>query len=790
MPSPGDAGTRRRRRPRTTHRSYRYVNKWVSFSASLTSLLGAGLSYAFALYAGDLKLRFQYSQRQIDGVAAFMNLGGYLGVPAGLLYDFLLRRGYRRAGPRIVMVLGALISAGGYLSLWRLEVASAGGGGGGAAAAAPASSPSSPSFALVCLSAFAAANGASFLDCSAMATAVRNHRGAQRGGAVGALKAAVGLSGSLFAAAFLAGFSSSSSSGPGGDAPKFLLFLAAAPLALAVAASAFVNVVPFEQDDEVGVVSAGGAAAASAVAPPSSDAAASPPAAATPNPSSTSSSSFDLLSPSARVAASSGVLLLLALYVTGATLVLRGPGGPAALTKEARASLSLGLAAVAGGLALLPSWGAGLWARRAPLSSSGGRSAAAAAAAGVEEEEREEGEGESCSECESEEGGLQDDGGDGEREGAEDEENGEQQRPLLPPAPSSSSSPPHPHPHPPPVLRDLSFWLLFAACTSGAAAGLSFINNAAQIAASAGAPPEAAPVLVSAFSVANCVGRLAFGSFSERALHLSRGRVPRPLALAVAALMAAAASAALAVSRSGEPSPPGPPPLPPPSPPPPPPSPSPTPTPSLSPLLLLPLLSSGVPLSSSFSFSSPPSSSSSLLLPAVAAVAGAAFGGMWTLMAASTADLFGVRRYASTYALLQFAPALGSFAFARGLAGKFYDRAAAAQGKLSPSGGTAAKCSGLHACFGETFKICSLLCLAGSLCAALLAARTRESYLELGRELAEGEDERARVLKAAADAAARAAAEAAAAAAADRRRHHLSHHHPRSHALSERDSIF
>ena len=852
-----DGGTRRRRRTRTNRKQhsprphYSYINKWVSFSASLTSLLGAGLSYAFALYAEDLKERFRFSQRQTDGVAAFMNLGGYLGVPAGLLYDALLRRGYRRAGPRVVMVLGALISAGGYLSLWRLEARAGteGAGGGGASFAAPASgnggvggnpggdptAAAPPPFALVCLSAFAAANGASFLDCSALATAVRNHRGAQRGGAVGALKAAVGLSGSLFAAAFLASFS--------GDAPKFLLFLAAAPLALAVAASAFVNVVPFEQDDEVGVVSGGGSSGAAASAVPYSPTAAVATTTASSPSSSSSPFSFALLSPSARVAASSGVLLLLALYVTGATLVLRGPGGPAALTKEARACLSLGLAAVAAGLALLPSWGAGLWARRAPsIRGSGGGSAA-----GLEAENSNGagaggggGEGGSCSECSEseEEGGFDDDGddGDGDEEEGEGEEiergeqpepSQQQQQPLLPSISPHTTSP-H-HPHPPPVLRDPSFWLLFAACTSGAAAGLSFINNAAQIAASAGSPPEAAPVLVSAFSVANCVGRLAFGSLSERALHRSKGRLPRPLALAVAALMAAAASAALAVSKSAEPAP-FPPPLPP--------SPSPTPTPSLSLPPPWPPLTSDVPsFSSSFSSSSNSSSSasaSSLLLPAVAACAGAYFGGMWTLMAASTADLFGVRRYASTYALLQvrkkcffcfefsklffffdlslsffflqpalslslhthtqktttpkFAPAVGSFAFARGLAGKLYDRAAAAQG-LSP--GAAAGCSGLNACFGETFKICALLCVAGALCSVLLAARTKGCYLELGRELAAGDEERERVLKAAAEAAAEAAARAASAvSAADRRRRHLFHHHPRSHALSERDSIF
>ena len=308
-----DGGTRRRRRTRTNRKQhsprphYSYINKWVSFSASLTSLLGAGLSYAFALYAEDLKERFRFSQRQTDGV------------PAGLLYDALLRRGYRRAGPRVVMVLGALISAGGYLSLWRLEARAGteGAGGGGASFAAPASgnggvggnpggdptAAAPPPFALVCLSAFAAANGASFLDCSALATAVRNHRGAQRGGAVGALKAAVGLSGSLFAAAFLASFS--------GDAPKFLLFLAAAPLALAVAASAFVNVVPFEQDDEVGVVSGGGSSGAAASAVPYSPTAAVATTTASSPSSSSSPFSFALLSPSARVAASSGVLLLL-----------------------------------------------------------------------------------------------------------------------------------------------------------------------------------------------------------------------------------------------------------------------------------------------------------------------------------------------------------------------------------------------------------------------------------------------------------------------------------------------
>jgi hypothetical protein len=74
-PRPPRQRTRRKKEGAAAATPRLYFNKWVSFSASLTSLLGAGLSYAFALYAGDLKERFGYSQAQTDGVAAAMNLG-------------------------------------------------------------------------------------------------------------------------------------------------------------------------------------------------------------------------------------------------------------------------------------------------------------------------------------------------------------------------------------------------------------------------------------------------------------------------------------------------------------------------------------------------------------------------------------------------------------------------------------------------------------------------------------------------------------------------------------------
>ena len=109
------------------------------------------------------------------------------------------------------------------------------------------------------------------------------------------------------------------------------------------------------------------------------------------------------------------------------------------------------------------------------------------------------------------------------------------------------------------------------------------------------------------------------------------------------------------------------------------------------------------------------------LLAVAACAGGAAFGGHWAVMAASVGDLFGAGSFATVYALLQLAPAAGSLALARGLAGAVYDAEAARQAR--PGGA----CLG-PACFGPAFAACAAACVASAAAALALARRTRPLY--------------------------------------------------------------
>ena len=68
-----------------------YFSKWLSFSAAAMVLLSAGLAYTFSIYSDALKKSFNLSQTQIAGIGTACNLGGYLALPAGLVFDALKR---------------------------------------------------------------------------------------------------------------------------------------------------------------------------------------------------------------------------------------------------------------------------------------------------------------------------------------------------------------------------------------------------------------------------------------------------------------------------------------------------------------------------------------------------------------------------------------------------------------------------------------------------------------------------------------------------------------------------
>ena len=52
-------------------------------------MLSAGLAYTFSIYSEALKSRFGISQTQLGGLGTACNLGGYLALPAGLVFDGL-----------------------------------------------------------------------------------------------------------------------------------------------------------------------------------------------------------------------------------------------------------------------------------------------------------------------------------------------------------------------------------------------------------------------------------------------------------------------------------------------------------------------------------------------------------------------------------------------------------------------------------------------------------------------------------------------------------------------------
>eukprot|EP00243_Klebsormidium_subtile_P011987 TRINITY_DN706_c0_g1_i2.p1 TRINITY_DN706_c0_g1~~TRINITY_DN706_c0_g1_i2.p1 ORF type:complete len:601 (+),score=104.52 TRINITY_DN706_c0_g1_i2:271-2073(+) len=97
------------------------------------------------------------------------------------------------------------------------------------------------------------------------------------------------------------------------------------------------------------------------------------------------------------------------------------------------------------------------------------------------------------------------------------------------------------------AVGNLNFWLLFYVATCSTGAGLTVINNLAQIVtALGGAAPFACLSLI---SVANCLGRLAAGCWSEELLH--KYGVPRPYFLVAASSTMCLAQALLAYANLG-----------------------------------------------------------------------------------------------------------------------------------------------------------------------------------------------------------------------------------------------
>ena len=100
-----------------------------------------------------------------------------------------------------------------------------------------------------------------------------------------------------------------------------------------------------------------------------------------------------------------------------------------------------------------------------------------------------------------------------------------------------------------------------------------------------------------------------------------------------------------------------------------------------------------------------------------AALAGAAYGALWTLIPTLAADLFGRQHFGSNYALILPSVSLAAILFSTVLAPAVYAAHADDDG-----------CTGAD-CFGLTFLITAVSCGAGAVMALLLGVRSRGRYV-------------------------------------------------------------
>lgn len=165
--------------------------RWVTVTSNILLETTAGTSYAFGTYSNQLRTDLGYTQEEIQTVASIGNIGLYFAVVAGIVYD--------RYGPKPCIVIGAVLSLGGYILMW-----------------AAAGKMIDYSVGLMSLYAFLWSHGSSWYDTVAIGINIQNFP-EDRGSAVGLLKSFFGLSASIVTLVDNTIFP--------GDSVPFLLFL-------------------------------------------------------------------------------------------------------------------------------------------------------------------------------------------------------------------------------------------------------------------------------------------------------------------------------------------------------------------------------------------------------------------------------------------------------------------------------------------------------------------------------------------------------------------------------------
>ncbi|KAL4339170.1 hypothetical protein GQ457_08G018970 [Hibiscus cannabinus] len=152
--------------------SYVLSSRLFMVFATLIIMSVNGSGYMFGLYSDDIKSTLGYDQTTLNLISFFKDLGGNLGIVAGLVYEVV--------PPWVVLAMGSAMNFFGYFMIW-LSITGR---------------LAKPQVWQMCLYMWVAANSQSFPNTGALVTCVKNFP-ENRGSVLGLLKGLIGLSGAI-----------------------------------------------------------------------------------------------------------------------------------------------------------------------------------------------------------------------------------------------------------------------------------------------------------------------------------------------------------------------------------------------------------------------------------------------------------------------------------------------------------------------------------------------------------------------------------------------------------------
>ena len=85
------------------------LNKLITLVVSIFLIIAAGTANYYPLYLSGIMKRYSYSEKQVNLYASFINLGFWLTLPQGFLFD--------RYGPGLCLIIACILLPGSYTIL-------------------------------------------------------------------------------------------------------------------------------------------------------------------------------------------------------------------------------------------------------------------------------------------------------------------------------------------------------------------------------------------------------------------------------------------------------------------------------------------------------------------------------------------------------------------------------------------------------------------------------------------------------------------------------------------------